>query len=550
MRYFILLKLMTVILVLTFLAGCAIKPLGPPPADLIIAFSADNRAELYKCGCKSAQSGGIARLGTAIKEMGPGPKVVIDCGNFAPASTGPFYTLKSDAMLESYNRIGYDVINIGINEINLGKDFIVKTDEQLGRKMVSANVLDTDGNLIVQPYVTKDFGSLRVGIIGLVYHQTHLANPSRAQKSTVMTRDPIEALETYIPEMTKREKCDLIIVAGWLQQVDIEKIAQEFDGQIDVILTGYGFKMTERSGQYAYYYAEPESTTPEDQAPVIKRDEENKRTTSIILHSTGSSGKYIGKIFAPVEKDEKGSFRLGKFEGSTIELGERVADDPEINAILADFHAKVRGNIDSMMSDVMSQNPRDYCQDFTQYVGSRWCSECHQSEHASFSRSVHNRAIQSLNVKKEQNNPECLPCHTTAYGEPGGFKNITETYHLANVGCESCHGPAKEHLCLENDLKEAQKAQSKNAATQEQTALIESTAGGYDHKIRKEAPQEICLKCHTPEWDADFDYAKDLLEILHTAQPSPEEVAGGTKDVTALREAAERRGVVKPESGE
>ena len=541
MRNFITLKLIIIILLLVFPAGCAMKPLGPPPESITIAFSADNRAELYKCGCKSSQSGGLSRLGTAMKEVGPGAKVIIDCGNFAPASTGPFNNLKADAMIEGYNTLGYDAVNIGVNEINLGKDFILQADKELEGKMVSANVLDADGNLIVQPYLTKDFGSLRIGIIGLVYHQTHLTNPSRAEKSPVITREPIEALETYIPEMSKREKCDLIIVAGWLQQSDIEKIAEKFDGRIDMILTGYGFRQSERSGTYASYYKGSENPTPDNQMPVVKRDEENKVTTGIILHSTGNSGKCMGKLLAPVEKDEKGSFRLGKFEGATIELSDAVADDPEIDAILAGFHAKVRGNIDSMVAEVMSQNPRDYCHDFMQYVGSRWCSECHQNEHSSYSRSVHNTAIQSLNLKKEQNNPECLACHTTGYGEPGGFKNMTETYHLANVGCESCHGSAKEHLCLENDLKEAQKAQSSNEATQEQTALIESTVNGYDHKIRKDVPQEICLKCHTPEWDATFDYSKDLLLILHTAI---REVAKPpvTTDVTGNKEPVEKPG--------
>ena len=504
---------------------------------------------MYKCGCKSAQSGGVARLGTAMKEMGPGAKVIVDCGGFASASAGAFYGLKDDAILDSFKTISYDAVNIGINEINLGKDFILKADEKLGHKMVSANVLDPEGNLVVQPYITKDFGSLRIGIIGLVFHQTHLANPSRTVKSSVITRDPIEALQTYLPEMKKREKCDLIIIAGWLQQADIEKMAEHFDGQVDMILTGYGFKQSERGGMYASYYAASvEETTPEGEVPIVKRDEANKKTTGIILHSTGNSGKYIGKIFAPIAKNDKGELRLGKFEGSTIELADKVADDPEISVILTEFHGKVKANVDSMVKDVMAQIPRDYCDDFTNYVGSRWCGECHQTEHSSYSRSKHNRAMQPLNLKKEQNNPECLPCHTTGYGEPGGFKNGIDSSYLGNVGCENCHGAAKEHLCLENSLKEAQRAQGRNMATPEQTALIQSSAEGYDHKIRKEVAQEICLKCHTPEWDPTFDFATDLTLILHSAEPLPVQMESGSENVEALREAAERRGVEKPES--
>ena len=50
---------------------------------------------------------------------------------------------------------------------------------------------------------------------------------------------------------------------------------------------------------------------------------------------------------------------------------------------------------------------------------------------------------------------QCYGCHTTGYGESGGFRSLKETPHLKNTGCEVCHGPGSLHAESENpsDLK-------------------------------------------------------------------------------------------------
>lgn len=470
--------------------------------------------------------GGIARRATTINEMGPEPKLILDLGNFSSAGTDKFSRLKIEAMLESYMAIGYDAVNIGRYEITQGKDFILEANDMLGGKLISANVLDADGNQIVQPYITKDYGSLRIGIIGLTYHQSTLSNPRSGAKAEVITREPIEVLREFIPVMREKDKCDLIIVAGMLQKKDIEAIAKEFDGDIDMILSGQGFHTQDRKAGYAFYYANPDGSTGTNTNPVV-RDETNKRETGIILHKTGQQGKYLAKIYASLSADVNGKVTIGEFEGLTIDLDEHIPDAPEIVDILDNFHDKIRQNRDSFLQSLLGQRAEHYWQDYPEYVGNRHCNKCHSNELTSHMGTSHIKSMQVLTLNKEDANPECLKCHTTGYGEDGGFVNKAETYHMAKVDCEACHGPGREHLGIELQIEEARKLNSRRKANDEQLALLESIKGEYDTKIRKEVPENICLQCHTNEWSPDFNYEEYVVKVNHSTDPDAIPPYGG-----------------------
>jgi hypothetical protein len=84
------------------------------------------------------------------------------------------------------------------------------------------------------------------------------------------------------------------------------------------------------------------------------------------------------------------------------------------------------------------------------YVGSEQCRECHQDEYESYqvnSKKAH--SYQSITAMEKGLATDevltCYECHTTGYGRPGGFKSLAETPHLANAGCETCHGPGSLH---------------------------------------------------------------------------------------------------------
>ena len=83
------------------------------------------------------------------------------------------------------------------------------------------------------------------------------------------------------------------------------------------------------------------------------------------------------------------------------------------------------------------------------YVGSKACAQCHETEYAAYSqhskKALSWKAVTKMaSDLKPHELQTCYSCHTTGYGQ-GGFVSIEQTPHLADVGCETCHGPGKEH---------------------------------------------------------------------------------------------------------
>jgi len=92
---------------------------------------------------------------------------------------------------------------------------------------------------------------------------------------------------------------------------------------------------------------------------------------------------------------------------------------------------------------------RDLLPTSSVYVGSAACRSCHAAEYETWSASPHARAVETLAAVHKQGNPDCLRCHTTGFGRPGGFpeKGLpAEHADRSEVGCESCHGPGGDHV--------------------------------------------------------------------------------------------------------
>ena len=133
-------------------------------------------------------------------------------------------------------------------------------------------------------------------------------------------------------------------------------------------------------------------------------------------------------------------------------LDKEIPADPEVEREVAGVLERVdAANRAALAATVKPTQPG------RRYLGSAVCASCHPEEHRVWAPSGHAKATEKLKVDHQDGNPECLVCHATGVGEPGGYPR--EVPDLSGVQCEACHGPGEGHppgpMLVEKPSKES-----------------------------------------------------------------------------------------------
>jgi len=128
------------------------------------------------------------------------------------------------------------------------------------------------------------------------------------------------------------------------------------------------------------------------------------------------------------------------------------------------------------------------------YVGQAVCVACHTKTADFVAHDLHQKAWATLEKAGKTNDLDCVPCHVTGFGKPGGAA-LGKLAHLQNVQCEACHGPGSLHIAAPADKG----------------------------KVTRVPTEATCLGCHTPEHAPRFAfelYRKRLLVPGHGLPPA------------------------------
>lgn len=138
-----------------------------------------------------------------------------------------------------------------------------------------------------------------------------------------------------------------------------------------------------------------------------------------------------------------------------------------------------------------------------EYLGFRACTKCHDSQGETWRTSAHAKAFDSLkpNAKSDAKikakldpkkdytqDKNCIGCHVTGYGEPGGFESgasLDDMKTVVGVTCESCHGAGGKFRNLHGEASDRLKNQGE---TSERKSLV---GAGQNFDMEK-----ACARCH------------------------------------------------------
>lgn len=184
---------------------------------------------------------GFAKIATLIKQAkAENPNtLVFDAGDTLHGM--PIINIsRGENAVRILNAAGYDLMTIGNHDYNYGQERLEELKEMLDFNMISANILDDNGEHMFEPYQIKEIDGVKIGIFGLTTPETAYKT-SPANVVGVNFEDPIETSKKMVDEL--KDKVDIIIALAHIgldesSVVTSKDIAENVDG-IDIIIDGH-----------------------------------------------------------------------------------------------------------------------------------------------------------------------------------------------------------------------------------------------------------------------------------------------------------------------
>ncbi len=404
------------------------------PQDITIALVGEVRGEIEPCGCPTLPFGGFERRTTQLGRLadtGPTPIFHIDAGDLLLKG---FATERADNMarraketLELSLLAGVELWVPGPSDLIALPANQIKTVRAPPR--ISATWTNSEGKLLFPPFSVLKKEGVQIGVIGLS------AEPP--SDSGVVMRPAVDAINDALTQLP--ENLDLVIAVGSINDQDIADIRDQ--------VSGISAFFTTRGDSY-------DDPSPADGKAAIVEIPDRGRYLQVAHIRLGSSPDAPLMLhpdpptwrarLAGVRKNQEDTLQdegRGRNLGliNTIPLSSELDQEGVIATHVEKYKKETLKQAAKSAETIDPHTPT--------YGSSGTCVNCHSNEFARWTLTGHAKAWMVLVERNETQNPECVGCHTTAFGKPGGLGELTagNIRKFKGVQCEVCHGPMAGH---------------------------------------------------------------------------------------------------------
>ena len=406
-------------------------------APLTLIYTGNLDGELEPCGCTAETDyGGISRRATyldGLRAEGVDP-VVITTGGLLTAAIGAD-RIKARFILSGLEALDYDGVGVQWPDLVYGREFLDKH----ALPYVASNWIGDD--LPSSQPIVRDGVRLRL------FQWLDPATSPLQKMAGSQHEVNVDTAELAAALASARALGETTLLATTLP---LEQARTELPlADVNLLLV---------------------AATPENPGEV-------RQLGNMLVLSPGTRGMRLGRVDIDLQADG----RVGNWQASTVELTDSIQDATR----LADWYSAYN---DALRQDYMRsvEARKARAAGASPFTGSEACTVCHQQAAAAWQASRHANALDALEQVGKAFDPNCVVCHSLGFGKDGGFLAIDETPTLANVQCESCHGPGREHV---------------------------ATAG--ESYPGKRVATEACASCHHPHHSPAFAYPDYWPRIVH-----------------------------------
>lgn len=206
-------------------------------------------------------------------------------------------------LVQAYNKMGYDVVNVGEYDLTMGHEFLRDLQDQARFTFVSGNLFEKITNRrIFEPYTIKVINNLRVGIFGLL-------DPKAAERDRLITvHPPLDTAAQIVKDL--QGQTDLIICLSNLGVEENKKLCQAVSG-INAVITSGGFRQLLKE-------------------PLVESD-------SMILQAF-RRGEYLGILeILDLESSSDSKKDMYGYRGVVVELDKKHPEHRDMDAMVTAF---------------------------------------------------------------------------------------------------------------------------------------------------------------------------------------------------------------------